>query len=468
MIIDYLSFIIQYNMLKQKRYLILAGSLALIAVFVLGTAAGYFGFKNLQGREEKNDVYFERSEKQGSERSEGSYVSFLVEVYDKIQANYWEKISDEELSTLFKLGAEKLTEAPQVLNSKDKDGFKKMLTGAIKQMPEDKKKEFSTSLANIVLNNLKPFGRSALYTQKDEQNLKNRVQNINPETDPYKTLGLNKNASESEIREAYQKKISELGPEKDKSPEAKKELEEYNYAYQILSSPEKKEKYDQFGIEPTVATEVGQSDVGLIRPDIWYIHIKKISPTTFEEFQKEANKIDQIAKPTTLILDLRGNVGGSIDLLPYFLGPFIGQDQYAFEFYHQEERTPFKTLTGWLPSLVRYKKVIILIDEGTQSSAEVMAAVLKKYNVGITVGRPTRGWGTVEKVFNIEQQIDPSEKYSMFLVHSLTLRDDGQPIEGKGVSPLINIDDKDWPGQLLAYFNYPDLVESIKEILRQS
>jgi carboxyl-terminal processing protease len=160
---------------------------------------------------------------------------------------------------------------------------------------------------------------------------------------------------------------------------------------------------------------------------------------------------------------LRDNVGGAIDLMQYFLGPFIGPGQYAYDFYHQDNYTPFKTKTGWLSSLVQYKKVVILINGGAQSSAEVMAAALKKYNVGILVGEPTKGWGTVERVFDIERQIDPNRKFSALIVHSITLRDDGQPIEGRGVEPLINIKDRNWQSQLMEYFNYPELTKAVKE-----
>ena len=109
--------------------------------------------------------------------------------------------------------------------------------------------------------------------------------------------------------------------------------------------------------------------------------------------------------------------------------------------------------------------MVILSDEKTQSSAEVITATLKKFNVGIVVGTKTKGWGTVERVFDLKTQIDPSEKYSVFLVHSITLRDDGQPIEGRGVDPTIDINDLKWRQQLLAYFRRNDLVEAVNEVL---
>jgi len=117
-------------------------------------------------------------------------------------------------------------------------------------------------------------------------------------------------------------------------------------------------------------------------------------------------------------------------------------------------------------SLVRYKKVVILINENTQSSAEVMAAVLKKYNVGAVVGTHTKGWGTVEKVYPMDNQIDTNQKFSLFLVSYVTLREDNQPIEGRGVDPMIDTTSKDWQKELLTMFGDSGLVKVVEEIIK--
>jgi len=424
----------------QKIILILL----LVIIFALGIIGGYFYFSY----KEINTLF-----------KKNSYLEFTSQVYDTIKGNYWEKITDEQLSELFKLAAEKISASPQILEKENKQGVEEMILRIIKSMPEDKKKELVINVANVVLVNLKPFGRSQLYTQKQETQLRETVKNIDKGTDLYQALGVEKDASPEQINQVYEQKVAELTPEKDISIEAAQELALANRAFEALSEPETREIYDNSGIEPTVFTK-------FITPDILHLRLTKLSPQTFEEFQKVIDEIDKTKNPTTLILDLKGNIGGAIDLLQYFMGPFIGQNQYAYEFFHQEQYQPFKTQIGWLPSLVRYKKVVVLIDEQTQSSAELMAAILKKYNVGILIGTTTKGWGTVENVFPIKQSLDPSEKYSIFLAHSLTLRDDNQPIEGKGVDPIININDKDWQKQLLNYFNYQPLVDAVAEIFK--
>lgn len=424
---------------QRKKYLL---GLILVLVFSLGATTSYFYFQKNQINSTPTEI------------KQDIYINFLSEIYDKIKENYWQKATDEELGALFKLSIEKLTSKPQDIKIKDKTDFIKMLEKIMQIIKPDKKKEFAVQLANLVLTNLQPAGRSTLYTVQNKENLANKVRNINPDTNLYEDLGINKDASEEEINEVYKNKSAELSQEQ--SQEAQEELEKVNYAYQILSNASQKQNYDQAGVEPTVFAEQ-------VRPDILHLYIKKISPSTVNELKNITEQFNEIEGLNSLILDLRGNIGGSLDILPYLLGPFIGQNQYAYELFHQDEYTPFKTKTGWLPSLVQYKKVVILIDSQTQSSAEVIAATLKKYNAGITIGTRTKGWGTIETVFDINQKLE-DEQYSMFLVHSLTLRDDNQPIEGNGVSPLIDINSPNWKKEFYAYFNYNELIEAVEKI----
>lgn len=63
--------------------------------------------------------------------------------------------------------------------------------------------------------------------------------------DYYQTLGVAKGASQEEIKKAFRKLAHEHHPDKQSGSEAK--FKELNEAYQVLSNPEKRKKYDQFG-----------------------------------------------------------------------------------------------------------------------------------------------------------------------------------------------------------------------------
>jgi curved DNA-binding protein len=63
----------------------------------------------------------------------------------------------------------------------------------------------------------------------------------------YDTLQINENASASEIKKAYRKLAKQYHPDINKTKEAEEKFKEINAAYEVLSDPEKKAKYDQFG-----------------------------------------------------------------------------------------------------------------------------------------------------------------------------------------------------------------------------
>jgi len=63
----------------------------------------------------------------------------------------------------------------------------------------------------------------------------------------YETLGISENASADEIKKAYRKLARKYHPDINKDPEAQDKFKEINAAYEVLSDPEKKAQYDQFG-----------------------------------------------------------------------------------------------------------------------------------------------------------------------------------------------------------------------------
>jgi len=66
--------------------------------------------------------------------------------------------------------------------------------------------------------------------------------------DYYKILGVNKNAEKEEIKKAYRKLARQYHPDVNPDNKAAEEkFKELNEAYEVLSDPDKRKKYDQFG-----------------------------------------------------------------------------------------------------------------------------------------------------------------------------------------------------------------------------
>ncbi|MEX0917106.1 MAG: S41 family peptidase [Candidatus Paceibacterota bacterium] len=431
---------------KTFRFLILS----LLALSVLGGGVGsYFWF-------------FERGEEaiayQTPEEAD-SYVRFDMEAYDIIKEHYWQSASDGDLAGLFELSLEKASGEDATLATSTRSGVAGMLKVAFdKKETAEEKKELAVQTLIVALHNLAPQGRSGLLSQKEETALRDRVANINPNSNLYQALDIKEGASQAAVEEAFQKKKEELS--EDGSPEAKEKLAQAKYAQEVLSDETTKKNYDEQKIEPTVFTRIYGSDT-------LYANFIKISPTTLQEFVSDVVTETNEQKLAHLIVDFRGNEGGALDFARYFLGVFVGPNQYAADLFHQGEREAERTpeQIPVVAELKQFEEIVFLTDEHTQSTAELTAAIFKRFSLATVVGTKTKGWGTVENTYPIETEIAEGEKYSLYLVNSLTLRDDQQPIEGNGVIPHVSIEEKGWEMRLLEYLDSRSLRSAVAEAL---
>ena len=396
---------------------------------VAGAAASY------QTLEETNDIY----------------VRFVMEAYDLIQKNYWQKADDKQLAQLFMLSVQKAA-ATTTAEAVDRASTATLVAAQFAPLHDDgAKRQLATTILQVALYNMAPTGRNELLTSQQQKEVQQVVQKVDPSSNLYNELGVVPSSTAQEIQQAYAQKKSEL--EASTSPEAAKELARAGYVKDVLSNPTQKERYDTSKAEPTVFSRRFGSTL--------YIRLDRMSATTASDVTAALDTASTTAL-SSLIFDLRGNLGGALDQVPTLLGIFLGKNQYEFDIYHQADFTVVRSPNDKIPQLARYKEIALLTDNMTQSSAEVFAAAMKRFRLGVLVGATTRGWGSIEGTYPLTTKIDQGTDYALMLVYGLTLREDNQPVEGKGVDPDVSIADSAWRSKLAARLRSQSLIDAIE------
>ncbi|MFH1936467.1 MAG: S41 family peptidase, partial [Bacteroidota bacterium] len=136
----------------------------------------------------------------------------------------------------------------------------------------------------------------------------------------------------------------------------------------------------------------------MIAPGIGYINCNRFSLTTTEEFQEAVRKLKGEGMKN-LILDLRNNAGGymapAIELSDEFLG--LGK----IIVYTEGMRSPRENFYSTFRGNFEHGKVVIMINENSASSSEIVAGAIQDWDRGLIVGRRSFGKGLVQRPYNL-------------------------------------------------------------------
>ncbi|KTC70263.1 DNA-binding protein DnaJ [Legionella birminghamensis] len=102
--------------------------------------------------------------------------------------------------------------------------------------------------------------------------------------DYYQIMGLDRNASQEEIKQTYRKLARKYHPDVSKDPKAEDKFKELGEAYDVLKDPEKRAKYDKYGQYWKQQSEAHQQYGQDYQPQYQYTGQSDFDPADFEDF----------------------------------------------------------------------------------------------------------------------------------------------------------------------------------------
>ena len=152
---------------------------------------------------------------------------------------------------------------------------------------------------------------------------------------------------------------------------------------------------------------ISQVESKELESNIHYIKIKSFTESVSWEFKEIIDRIEN-PEDKVLVIVLRDNTGGvtssSTDILNYLLPEcttsyIVYRDGSMYPYYSDK-------------SFVKFKKILVLVNEYSASSSEILALGLKKYlNNVVIIGHTTVGKGVGQLVYE-----DKTKKYMIYLV----------------------------------------------------
>lgn len=129
-----------------------------------------------------------------------------------------------------------------------------------------------------------------------------------------------------------------------------------------------------------------------------YIKLDRFSETSATEFDKALETLVKKGMKN-LILDLRGNTGGYLDIAVKIADHFLTKDKLiVYTENHKKEVEKFYSTSA---GLFEKGKLIVLVDEESASASEIIAGAVQDYDRGLVIGRRTYGKGLVQRAFEL-------------------------------------------------------------------
>jgi carboxyl-terminal processing protease len=172
----------------------------------------------------------------------------------------------------------------------------------------------------------------------------------------------------------------------------------------------------------------------MLEDGIGYIRLAEFRENTLKEFNNALSILSK-QKMNALILDLRNNPGGLLDVAVKIAGRFIPSNKMIAYTKGRKQEQNFEFFSD-SKNVILDLPLVVLINEGSASGSEIVAGVLQDYKRAILIGNKSFGKGSVQTVIPL------GDGSALRLTTSHYFTPSGKIIHGKGVTPDILVEAK--------------------------
>ena len=167
-----------------------------------------------------------------------------------------------------------------------------------------------------------------------------------------------------------------------------------------------------------------------IEPRIGYMAISRFAEATSADSAAALAALKHKAALDVLILDLRADPGGLVDQSIAVADQFLDSGTIVTI---RGRHGSVETQSAHKGGVAVAVPVIILVDQGTASAAEILAGALRDHGRAKLVGVPTYGKGTVQTFFDLE------DGAGLKLTTARYFTPNGNSLESKGLIPDVRV-----------------------------
>ncbi len=176
--------------------------------------------------------------------------------------------------------------------------------------------------------------------------------------------------------------------------------------------------------KPTVESEMLEDNIG-------YIKLSEFDGVSTNQFSAALNDLRDSGM-NSLIIDLRNNPGGRLDVVCDLLDLFIAKDKLLV--YTKDKNGEGEKHYAKYDATVTDIPICVLVNEKSASASEVFTGVMKDYEAATIIGKKTFGKGIVQQI------VDLKDGSAIKLTVSKYYLPNDENIHGEGISPDIEVE----------------------------